>query len=317
MNRVKYFLNFNVGAEIDLAGSFAYNAISILNSVQDIYQKDQIFLFLYNAAISVERLQKCVLFMHNEDEIGEFAETIKSHGHQKLQCKIVESTGLRLPPDQNAMLELLQNYYADGRYSNLTPNTHYDYKNAFEEFVSEQYGPDMLGEHWLSNEHYISNKAKEYIGRTLGKLLHNYYRLISDRARELNLYTHELRSDSPAYKVFLHQFPRKSLQAISDEEKNAFAELIVFLSNSKDSTGFLDYLRSIEPLKLDPILVQEYLVDIMNKQIPQGLVDEVYSIYCDMPVDMQNRKEALSVIGADNVVFPEDDEVGVDDGEGN
>ena len=185
----------------------------------------------------------------------------------------------------------------------------YDCRKAFEDFVRKQYGEAMLEKHWLTGEYYISNRAKEYIGRTLGKLLSHYYELIAKRAMELRLYTYELRSDSPAFKVFLNQSPKRSLQSIADRENRALAELIVFLSNSRERTGFLDFLHSIEPLELDPALVQDYLVDIMNKQVPQQLVDEVSTIYEDMsPECVRNRTEVLSLVGNKNVIFHDDEE---------
>ena len=95
MNEVDYFKNFNLGKEIDLAGSFAYNALSILNMEDNVYQNDQIFLFLYNTAVSVERLQKCVLFIYgnyDETSITDFAASLKSHDHQMLQSRITEIT---------------------------------------------------------------------------------------------------------------------------------------------------------------------------------------------------------------------------------
>lgn len=312
MNRLEYFRNFNIGAEIDFAGSFAYNAISIINTSQDIYQNNQISLFLYNAAVSVERMQKCVLFMYGDYEetsFEKFAETIKNHGHQKLQAKIIEHTGLKLPKDQNALLLLLQDYYAKGRYSNLSITDAYDCKSNFENFVKSCYGESMIEVHFFREDTYVTEQAKEHIGRTLGKLLYSYFELVRKRAYELNLYTYELHSGSPAERVFRNNFPKRSLQAVNDSERISFSELIVFLMNSTETTGYFNFIRAIKPLDLDPYQAQEYLVDIMKRQIPQELVDEVTTLYEDMTAeDIQDRKERLTIIGASNVHFPEDED---------
>lgn len=286
LTELEYFKNFNIGKEIDLAGTFAYNALSILNTTQDVYLNDQIFMFLYNASVSVERMQKCVLFMYgsyNGSEIEQFAETIKIHDHQNLQCKINSHTKKKLSEEQNALLILLRNFYADGRYSNYSTDNAYDYKSALENFVKHYYDASMVKTHFFRDDTYISEEAKERIGRTLGKLLCYYYDLIKEKAHELNLYTYELRDGSPAERVFLNTFPKNSLQAINASERNALAELIVYLITNKASTGYLNYVRGLEPLDLDPHLVPEYLADIMNRQIPQSLVDEVESIYENMP----------------------------------
>ncbi|EGJ47910.1 hypothetical protein HMPREF0866_00864 [Ruminococcaceae bacterium D16] len=311
MTELEYFKNFNLGKEIDLAGTFAYNALSILNTTQDVYLNDQIFMFLYNASVSVERMQKCVLFMYgnyNGAGIEQFAETIKIHNHRTLQSKIKEYTEKKLCEEQNALLILLRDFYVDGRYSNYSIDGAYNYKSALENFVKQYYDASMVKTHFFTKDTYISEEAKERIGRTLGKLLCYYYDLIKEKAHEVGLYTYELRDGSPAEKVFLNTFPKRSLQAINASERNALAELIVYLITNKASTGYLNYVRGLEPLDLDPHLVPEYLAGIMNRQIPQNLVDEVEAIYEDMPhKQVTKRKDSISIIGETHVHFPEDD----------
>lgn len=312
MNALEYFKNFNIGKEIDLAGTFAYNALTILNSNHNIYQDDQIFMFLYNAAVSVERIQKCVLFMYGNYDLSEietYALELKIHSHPTLQSKINDHTKKKLSEEQNALLDLLMEFYAQGRYSNFSINSDYNYKLAFEDYVKRYYDHAMVETSIFSNDTYVTEQAKERIGRTLGKLLCYYYELIKKKAREMNIYTYELRDGSPAEKVFLNRFPKSSLQAVHESERNALAELILYLCTSTDSTGYLNYLRNIKPLSFDPYMVQEFLVDIMNRQIPQGLVDEVATIYEDMPYkEMIARKADISIIGQPNIWFPEDED---------
>ena len=312
MDTLQHFKNFNIGKEIDLAGTFAYNALTILNSERNIYQNDQIFMFLYNAAVSVERIQKCVLFLYGSydlSDIDTFALELKIHSQPALQSKINVHTKKKLSEEQNALLDLLKNFYEQGRYSNFSISTSFDYKAEFEGFVKKHYDPALVETSIFSHDTYITEQAKERIGRTLGKLLCYYYELIKDKAREENLYTYELRSDSPAEKVFLNLFPKSSLQAVHESERNALAELILYLCTTTDSTGYFNYLRKIKPLPFDPFMVQEYLVDIMNRIIPQSLVDEVATIYENMSrSEVKDRKDAISIIGAHNISFPEDED---------
>jgi hypothetical protein len=56
-------------------------------------------------------------------------------------------------------------------------------------------------------------------------------------------------------------------------------------------------------------MIQDFLVDIMNRQIPQDLVDTVTEIYANMsPKAVQERKEMISVIGASNIIFFEEED---------
>ena len=153
MNELEYFKNFNLGREIDLAGSFAYNALSFINSSHDVYMNDQIFMFLYNASVAVERMQKCVLFIfgeYNKDNFAEFAITLKSHDHQKLQSCIFKYTHKKLSEEQNSLIILMRDFYSEGRYSNYSMDSTYNYENALETYVKANYGksmvvPDFLG----------------------------------------------------------------------------------------------------------------------------------------------------------------------------
>ena len=113
MNTLQYFKNFNIGQEIDLAGTFAYNALTILNSERNIYQNDQIFMFLYNAAVSIERIQKCVLFLYGSYDLSDieaFALELKIHSQPALQSKINVHTKKKLSEEQNALLDLLKDF---------------------------------------------------------------------------------------------------------------------------------------------------------------------------------------------------------------
>lgn len=312
MNEMQLFRNFNLGTEISIAGSFAYNAISNLNSSQNISEDDQIFLFLYNAAVSIERMQKCVLFMYADlkaEDINPFADKIKIHRHQDLQNRINSLTGLKLSQDQNAFLLLLQDFYAVGRYSNFESNTNYNYTQKLEFFVENRFGASMLISDFLGKKKLISEKAKERLGRTMGKILRSYYMLIRDKARELNLYTYELRPGSPAEKVFYNQDSNASLQALLQKDKIALLELIVYLSNNAETTGFFQYIHSIPCLEFDPTMIQEYIADIANNQLSQALVDEVMTLYDDMPSDkVYERKESLTPISDPHCIFDSDDD---------
>lgn len=308
MNNIEYFKNFNLLSEIHLAGSFSYNAVSILNTTQDIYYDEHIFMFLYNAAVSVERMQKCVLFIYadlTEDNIDEYAANLKSHSHQKLQNQIVKTTKLKLSADQNLLLSLLQNFYANGRYSNFSFIKTYNYKKEFENFVVKCFGKDMLKKHFITEETYVSENAKEYIGRTLGKLLLSYHKLIREKAYELNIYTYELRYGSAAERVFLNQFSKSSLQAMNKNERAVITELIIYLANSYFiDTGVLNLIHRIKPLELDNALINNYLGDMLNKQIPNGLDDEVSALYEEMSKEeLTSRKELVSIIGDSNYYF--------------
>lgn len=82
----------------------------------------------------------------------------------------------------------------------------------------------------------------------------------------------------------------------------AVKELLIYLRNSKDKTGFLKYVDEIEALEFDPANLIKYLSNIMRGIIPQELVDEVKYLYeeLDKPYD---REELVSLFAKESIMF--------------
>ena len=56
-------------------------------------------------------------------------------------------------------------------------------------------------------------------------------------------------------------------------------------------------------------MIQEYIADIANNQLSQALVDEVMTLYDDMPSDkVYERKESLTPISDPHCIFDSDDD---------
>ena len=118
-----------------------------------------------------------------------------------------------------------------------------------------------------------------------------------------------MRYDSAAEKLFLGRENKDSYQRKIDREKRAIKELLLYLINPQENNKFLEYLKNMESLPLDIALVQDYLADLCNKIVSQGLMDEVDYLYEEMKLSFKERKKALDLIGDKGVMFDlEDDE---------
>ena len=145
-------------------------------------------------------------------------------------------------------------------------------------------------------------------GRTLKTITAKYYEFIKKGSYELikkgssekQTYTYELMADSKASKIFYSQ--ENSLIKDQNNEYLAVKELLIYLRNSKDKTGFLKYVDEIESLKFDPANLIKYLSNITRGIVPQELVDEAEYLYkeLDKPYD---RKKLVSLFAEENVMF--------------
>ncbi len=129
------------------------------------------------------------------------------------------------------------------------------------------------------------------------------YRII----QEAKTFTNELRYDSKAAKIFYAN--EKAYNFI--DERICQKEVLVYLMNNQNTdNGWIEFIKSIKPLDLDPGVNIEYikfLLDIKNDTY--GVVDEISQIYEDIGFDKE-RYEMISLIGDDRVSFEiaEDDD---------
>lgn len=63
MSKKLIWKNFNLGIELDMAGNFIYNGLKHLDEMESFYYEDEIFNFLYQIAVGVERLEKISLIL--------------------------------------------------------------------------------------------------------------------------------------------------------------------------------------------------------------------------------------------------------------
>lgn len=111
----------------------------------------------------------------------------------------------------------------------------------------------------------VNENIKKLFGRTLKGIATKYYELIRKGSSKNQTYTYELMDDSKASKIFYSQ--EKSLVKDRGNEYLAVKELLIYLRNSKDKTGFLKYVDEIEPLEFDPANLITYLSDILYNEL--------------------------------------------------
>lgn len=60
--------NFELGTELQIAGSFLYNALYSFDRMKHFYFEEECFEFLYQSSVGVERLLKIMLILLEHDE---------------------------------------------------------------------------------------------------------------------------------------------------------------------------------------------------------------------------------------------------------
>ena len=307
INRVAFWKNFNLGDELQIAGVFIYNGLRRFNRMRALNYSDEIFEVLYDLSVGLERLLKItVVFVEYEGKRDqhEFELSLHSHNHNALLARVKEKESIRLGDQHAGLLGLLETFYSDFRYGRFSLSSVPDLdreRDALYRFFNHQLGTELRdsGSMFITENERRFKKHLTSLALTIAQTL---FELISEKARQLNLCTYELRYDSKAAKVF-----RRPIRELFLLEEITWKELMIFLMNSKEETEALKFLRSIEPLDIDPEMVSEYLETFCLGEPTDTAMDEIDSLYGSLPKSGE-RIKLMDLVANPAVDFSRDDD---------
>ena len=210
--------------------------------------------------------------MDNKVDETEFEKELITHSHTGLRDKIKEvlkihNENIEFSKQENALFELLCKFYNTARYMRFNIDGDWDKElKLIRTFLkSDSNYVETDTDLFYGNCIEVNENIKKLFGRTLKGIATKYYELIRKGSSKNQTYTYELMDDSKASKIFYSQ--EKSLVKDRGNEYLAVKELLIYLRNSKDKTGFLKYVDEIEPLEFDPANLITYLSDILYNEL--------------------------------------------------
>lgn len=301
MNREQVWKNFDLGMELSLSGTFIYNGLRCFHEMRTLDHTEEIFEFFYNLAVGLERLLKIAVILLEHDGSQDqaiFEQSLITHNHLELLRRVKTHAKVAVAEPHNEFLKLLGTFYKAFRYDRYVLSSSWEpekEKAALRGFLEKRL-KIVLEDPSSIFPSQNCDRFRKYIGRLVGKISGELYRVVSERATSRNLYTYEVRSDSKAAKVFL-----KNDYSFVPEDI-LWKELLVFFMNTKATSGLLDFLRSIEPLDFDEALAADYLQCFQSEEGKQAVMDELEELYSNLE-DAGQRHQLMSVIGNPNMDF--------------
>jgi hypothetical protein len=312
MSQTQWWKNFSLGEELSVAGTFVYNGLRRFCELRQLDYTDDLFEVLYHLSIGIERLMKIAIIFLEHDDAGDqqaFEDSLVTHNHQALLARIQKQKDIKFSKAENAFLHLLTNFYENLRYDRFSlrsPLPLEKEKHALLDFLEKHLKTDFKDRDSMF-AHENTDEYKKFIRKIVVKISSALYEIVRERAGELNLYTYELRHGSKAETVFLGK-------ADIPTEDVLWKELLIFFMNTKETSGYLKFLRKIDPLAFDPALVGDYLDCFQSNSARAQIIGELETLYGDIP-DTKERLAMIGIIGAPNVYFHEDNEDIEDDTE--
>jgi len=280
MNPSDFWKNFKLGEELSVSGVFIYNGLRRYHEMKSLDFTEELFEFLYDLSVGIERLLKIAVVLYEHDDSTnqeELERSLITHNHLDLLARLRKHTQVNLGPPQVELLSMLGRFYKTLRYDRFSLTSVYDAKKERKAIFN--WLEKHLQVSFLNDTPFIGNhnedRYRKFVRRTTLAISRKLYQIISDRAIQINLYTYELRHGSKAESVFLREVD------IAYEDV-LWKELLVFFMNTKSSSGYLCFLRSIEPLEFDPGLVGDYLDAFQSDSGKALVIDELEQLYSEM-----------------------------------
>jgi hypothetical protein len=291
MNELEYWKNFHLGTELDISGSFIFNGLKCFHEMDTLYYSDEIFEFLYNISVGLERLFKITITL-TEDTTNinqeEFEKSLITHNHLELFNRITNKNKLNIGKIHISFLQVLSSFYKSYRYERynfISSKNRKDEKNLLHNFIEKNYNL-KINDNFPFDITFIDIKLKKFIGKIIGKFTNLLYQIIKDKANELNIYTYELRENTKAFKIFIQE------EYDFEKEDILLKELLVYFVNSNNK--HTDFLKTIEPLKFNDELNDKYIVGIISS-IKRGYeIEEMEELY----LDIKKPKERLDILNS-------------------
>jgi hypothetical protein len=304
MKHTDFWKNFRLGEELSISGAFIYNGLRRFHELRKLDHSDDLFEVFYNLAVGFERLLKIVVVLlehKDSDDQGTFEKSLITHSHPDLLRRVKKHVEVNFGTQHNDFLTLLARFYKTIRYGRFSLKSVGDFHRERRELCA------FLSKHLkvtFSNDPgpfgiFNDDKYRRFLRQIALKISSALYEIVKDRSRELNLYTHELRGDSKSQTVFLGK-------ADISAEEVLWKELLVFFMNTKETSGYLKFLRETSPLDFDPADVGDYLDCFQSDAGKTIVMDQLEHLYDELP-NKAERLQRIGVIGAPDVDFSDDD----------
>lgn len=251
--------NFNLGTELDISGTFIFNGLDTFNKMKNFYYEDEIFEFLYNISVGVERLLKIIILLNDNSS------NIKTHNYEKLFEIIRLKYEINFEKIHNQFIKILNSFYNKYRYDRFNFSADNKYNKEKEELVCFfNKNTTMTIKNDFKNEITPNNdNLKIFIGNVVGCIINNLYNIIKDESLKQNIFIYEIRAYSKSYKIFC----LKEFNFLNDRVKKL--ELLLYVLANKNKSEILSLLETLE---LDYSEIDRYV---------SLLIDENFSLKSD------------------------------------
>ena len=291
-----FWKNFRLGTELQNSGTFIYNGIFNLDNIEYFRYEEECFEFLYNISIGIERLEKILIILieHNDNKSqSEFEKSLITHNHIELLNRIKAQRQLNFGKVHTKFLGLLTEFYKSTRYERFNISSVFkppQEKEKLVEFLQNELKLELTEYPIKVLEN--TDQIKRFAGKIIKKISITLFELIRVETLRLGTFTHEIRYNSKAYKIFTEQeFEFKN-------EKLMQREVFLHLLKNIPDNEFKKFIDNINPLQFENFHTNHYIKSILNFHKDTSVKDEMTYLY-EENKPSKDRLDEILAIGSD------------------
>lgn len=294
-----FWKNYRLGTELQISGTFIYNAIYALENMQTFYYVEECFEFLYNISIGIERLQKIAVILIEHDQSKsqeEFEKTLMTHNHIELLNRIKKNRKTNFIRQHNKFLTLIDDFYKSIRYERFNLSSVYQPsqdKERLIKFISKELNIEIKAE--LNDSTEITNQIRNFLEKLIKTLTCQLYEIIREESYRIGTFTYEISYNSKSFKIFIAKefnFKKENLMQ---------REVLLYLLKELPNNEFKHFIDRIEPLQFEQLYTNKYIESVFNIHKSRSVIDEMDYLYEEQKQNKE-RLEDVMVIGS-NIDF--------------
>lgn len=292
-----YWKNFRLGTELQISGTFIYNALNFIDKLEFFHFEEDIFEISYNLSVGIERLEKIVIILIEHqattDQI-KFEKSLITHNLLELMGRIKTRERINLGKVHNKFLMLLSQFYNSHRYNRFNKKSVYEKnldKFEFINFIKNELKIESEKDDYIKN----SSQIKNFLGKIILTISNQLYELVRKYSFKNGIFTYEIRYASKAFKIFI------SKSYTFEDENNFKKEILISLLNEKLGLNdeFVEYIKTIEPLILTSHNSTHYIKYLLNPDNNQNYLSEYEHLKYEKEIP-KDRDEEIEPIGIDH-----------------
>ena len=291
-----FWKNFRLGTELQISGSFIYNALHTLDNMQTFYYEAECFEFLYNLSVGLERLQKIAIILLEHDTAPaqeEFEKTLITHNHIELLHRIKKKRKLNLGKQHIKFLGLLDNFYNSARYDRYNLSSVYrppQDQRGLIQFISDELKVEIKT--GLPFSTGVTAKMRKFIGKLIEKFTTQLYDIIRSEAHRVGTATYEITHNTKAFKIFIAK------EFDFEKEKLMQREISLFLLKNLPNDGLKKHIDQIKSLQFGQLHTNQYFESMFNYHNDRSVIDEMEYLYEENEIKYA-RIEQIMAIGSE------------------